>query len=71
MVRRYRAAVPLRNQQVEGHWAFTETLDPSLVKEWGAMCEAWEADATPKKVPNPYHTDGLCEYQSFASSVIY
>jgi len=26
------------------------------------MCEAWEADVIPKKAPNPYHTEGLCEY---------
>jgi len=32
------------------------------------MCEAWDADIIPKKVPNPYHTEGLGEYQDFASS---
>lgn len=59
MVRRYKSAIPLRNQQVEGHRGFTETVDPSLVKKWEAICKKWEADAIPKKVQNPYHTEGL------------
>jgi len=59
LVRRYKAAIPLRNQQIEGQRSFKETLDPQLVDEWTAMCEKWEADSIPKKATNPYHTEGL------------
>jgi len=61
LVRRYKAAIPLRNQQVEGQRSFTETLDPQLVEKWTTMCEKWEADNVPKKALNPYHTEGLSE----------
>jgi len=62
LARRYKAAITQRNQQVEGHRGFTETVDPTLVKKWETICEKWEADKIPKKAQNPYHTEGLGKF---------
>ncbi|KDR65173.1 hypothetical protein GALMADRAFT_82182, partial [Galerina marginata CBS 339.88] len=58
LMRRYRAAVPERNKQIEAHRGFTASLDSDDVAKWTMMCEDWESDVFPKTVANPYHVKG-------------
>lgn len=64
LLRRYRAAVALRNQQTEGHHGLTATIHPEVVKEWEKLCSEWEYEGYPKKKKSPYHVEGACK-QSF------
>lgn len=61
MTLRHKSHLEERNQQVEGHRGFTQTIDPKLVNEWEIMCQKWENDRVPKTAKNPYHTEGLSE----------
>ncbi|RDB23287.1 hypothetical protein Hypma_009705 [Hypsizygus marmoreus] len=60
LMRRYKAAIRLRNVQVEGHRGFTASLPQDTVDTWEAMCVAWDAEGFSKKGKSPFHTDGLC-----------
>ena len=61
LTRCHKLHIEERNQQVEGHWGFTQTLDPKIVEEWETMCKSWEDDCVPKTSKNPYETEGLSE----------
>jgi hypothetical protein len=60
-MRRYKSAVRERNIQVEGHRGFTSNLPVKLVEGWEEMCQMWERAPHPKKVPNPYDTEEICQ----------
>lgn len=62
LLRRYKAAVALRNLQNEGHRGLTATLHADVVAEWEKMCVEWEEEIYPKKKKNPYHTEGASEF---------
>ena len=47
-----------RNSQMEAHRGLTQALDKSVVDQWEAMCVAWEQDAFPKQVMNPFEIKG-------------
>ncbi len=68
LMRKYKAALAERNIQVEGHRGLTSCLNTKLVASWEAMCVAWEVEGLPKKVPNPYETDGTSMDLSLAIS---
>ncbi|KAF8057953.1 hypothetical protein FPV67DRAFT_1676638 [Lyophyllum atratum] len=61
LMRRYKAAVRLRNIQVEGHRGFTASMPPDKVDAWRAICVAWEEDtAYPRKAPSPLISEVVC-----------
>ena len=59
LMRRYKAAIRERNIQVEGHRGFSSTLPKLLTIKWEAMCRAWDVAEHPKKVSNPYKSEGI------------
>jgi hypothetical protein len=58
LMRKYKAALAERNIQIEGHEGLSASLNAELVTKWEAMCVTWGADAIPKKVLNPYKSEG-------------
>src|SRR6266567_48040 len=62
LMSRYQAALAECNRQVEGHRGLMNSLDPTLVARWEAICVAWEKDEYPKTCENPYATAGACKY---------
>jgi hypothetical protein len=65
LMRRYKAAVPQRNQQIEAHRGFTESLSPQHVATWTDAVEEWENDEShPKKVPSPYEIKSSGKFSS-------
>ncbi|KAG6826456.1 hypothetical protein H0H92_015744 [Tricholoma furcatifolium] len=61
LMRKYKAALRLRNIQAEGHRGFAASMPPHKVEEWEEQCQAWEADeAFPKTAMNPFVSDAIC-----------
>ena len=67
LIRKYRAAVSNRNEQLEAHRGLTVTLKPNLTMPWAEMCEAWDADSFPKQAPNPFMVINDGEFLLFHS----
>jgi hypothetical protein len=59
LMRRYRSALADRNVQVEGHRGLSALLADETVQKWESICVARENDNFPKKMKNPYHTEGI------------
>jgi len=71
LLRRYKSAVADRNVQREGHRGLTESLEGPLVNKWELMCSEWEAEGFKKTKKNPYATDGVSEFITYAVKKVY
>ncbi|KAG6904849.1 hypothetical protein DXG01_006739 [Tephrocybe rancida] len=59
LVKKYKAAVSLRNVQVEAHRGFSGTISEEQLREWETMCQAWYEEPYPKEQSeNPFRVEG-------------